>query len=143
MTGSVARRLERLEAERDILRLAARYCHGADDADVETFLGVWEEDAVWDVGAHRFAGRGEIAEAVRQQWAATESMLHATANSLVEVGEDSTATGRHDVVSVAVLRDGTRMLTTGRYDDVYACGEAGWRIRERRATVTTSTAITR
>lgn len=138
--SSLEERLARLEAERDILRLAARYCHGADDLEVAAFLEVWVPDAVWNVGAHRFRGTVEIEEAVRRQWAATTAMFHGTSDSLIDVGVDE-ARGRHDVVSLAVLADGRRLLTTGRYEDVCARTSVGWRIQERRAIVVTSVEI--
>lgn len=134
-------RLARLEGERDILRLSALYCHGADDRDVAEFLGVWAVDAVWDVGPHRFEGLPAIEEAVRRQWTAVESMIHATTNSRIDWEDDATASGRHDVISVATLTGGAHLLTTGRYDDLYVRSAAGWRIRERRARVTTSLSL--
>jgi hypothetical protein len=139
--NALERRLARLESERDLARLAAEYCHGADDRQIETFLAVWEPDAVWDVGPHRFTGVAEIEAAVRRQWDAFDGMLHTTSNPVIEFDTESLARGRLDVVSVAVLADGRRVLTTGRYDDVYARGADGWRIRERRAVVTTSTEL--
>lgn len=141
MRHDVEARLDRLETERELERLAARYCHGADDADIATFLGVWARDAVWDVGTHRFTGVAEIEQAVRRQWDSVATMLHATANSVIEFVDDALARGRHDVVSVAVLREGRRMLTTGRYDDVYVRTTDGWRIRERRAAVSTTSLL--
>jgi hypothetical protein len=136
------RRVQRLEAEREIVALAARYCHGADDEDVDAFLAVWEPDAHWDVGAHRFEGLTEIEAAVRRQWDAAATMLHATANSTIEFDDDDLARGRHDVISVVVFRTGRRMLTTGRYEDVYSRGATGWRIRERRAIVSSTSELT-
>jgi hypothetical protein len=69
-------------------------------------------------------------------------MLHATANSTIVFDDDDLARGRHDVISVVVLRTGRRMLTTGRYHDVYSRGETGWRIRERRAVVSSTSELT-
>jgi ketosteroid isomerase-like protein len=136
------RRLARLEDEREILRLAARYCHSADDRDVETFMSLWSDDAVWDVGAHRFTGVTEIEQAIRRQAASVETALHALSNSVIDVESHDDAFGRHDVITVTVLRDGRRMLLTGTYRDRYAREVDGWRISERRASVTSTSSLT-
>lgn len=134
-------RLDRLESRAAILDLVARYCHGADGRDADAFRSVWAADAVWDVGTHRFAGLDEILDAVARQWSAFASMHHSTSNSVVQIHSDDEATGRHDVLSVTVMPDGRRLLTTGQYADRYSRAAGRWAIAERVASVTSTSEL--
>lgn len=138
---SIEQRLDRMESRAAILDLVARYCHGADGQDADVFRSVWAADAVWDVGAHRFFGRDEIVDAVARQWRAFASMHHSTSNSVVQFASDDEATGRHDVLSVTVMPDGRRLLTTGQYVDRYTRVAGRWAIAERVASVSSSTEL--
>lgn len=130
----LAQRVERLEAELALHRLAHDYCIGADHHDVESWLGAWTHDAVWQVSDDRaFTGRDEILAAVRQQWNHFLQMQHGTVNHTVELDPDEPdrATGRADVVLHVQLQD-TRWVTGGgTYRDEYRRQDGHWRIARR------------
>ena len=99
-------RLDRVESELAIRRLAHEYCHGADKQDIARWAGVWSEDAVWALGHGQDAvGLAAICDAVRGQWGAFRQMHHWTANLVVEIDGDS-ATGEADVDISVELADG-------------------------------------
>lgn len=62
-------RLDRLESELAIQRLAHEYSHAADKRDHRRFADVWASDGVRIVSREQeFAGVDAICEAVAQQW---------------------------------------------------------------------------
>ncbi|MGI5181972.1 nuclear transport factor 2 family protein [Dactylosporangium sp. CA-152071] len=77
----LARRLERVEAELALRRLAHDYCIGADHRDMPRWASVWTADAVWETGPDRtFIGLDAICAAVQSQWNTFPIMQHATAS---------------------------------------------------------------
>lgn len=111
----LAARLERVETQLALHRLAAEYCVGADQEDAARFAGVWADGALRDAGGdgpedeeHRFRGLEAILAAVRGQWATFPRMQHATANHVVDrdEGDPDRAMGRCDVVVTVQMPDG-------------------------------------
>lgn len=130
----LAARLDRLESESALRRLAHDYCVGADHHDRERWESVWTPDAVWEAGAgpeHVFTGIEAIRAAVEQQWRTFPIMQHATANHTVEIDGDS-ATGRSDLVLMVQLPDRTWIVGGGTYEDDYRRESGVWRIARRR-----------
>lgn len=127
-------RLDRVESELALYRLAHDYCAGADHRDEGRWLSVWTTDAVWAAGDdpdHTFTGIDAITAAVRRQWETFPIMLHATSNHVVEIDGDH-ATGRCDAVVIVQLPDLQWIVGGGSYDDEYRRDpEHGWRIRRR------------
>jgi len=125
-------RLDRLETELALHRLAQDYCIAADHRDTRLWASVWTDDAVWEVRPDSaFAGIAEITGAVQTQWATFPLMLHATANHTVDQHGD-TATGRADVTAFVQLPDGRWVLGGATYVDDYRRTPAGWRIARRQ-----------
>ena len=131
----IEHRLDRIESRIAILDLTARYCHGADGRDVSAFRSVWHPEATWDVSTRQFHGLEQIVEAVAQQWESFASMHHSTSNPIIEFTSDDDATGRHDVLTLTVLRNGQALLSTGQYVDRYARSDGRWAITERHGSV--------
>jgi hypothetical protein len=134
MTGidDLAARLDRVEAELQLHRLAYDYCVGADHRDRDRWGSVWTTDAVWETSPDRvFTGITAICEAVEQQWQAFPIMQHSTTNHTVAVDGDL-ATGRSDVVVLVQLRDGRWIVGGGTYEDEYRRDAGTWRIARRR-----------
>jgi ketosteroid isomerase-like protein len=127
-------RLDRLETELELHRLAQDYCIAADHRDAQLWASVWAHDAVWETRPEAvFTGIAEITRAVETQWRTFPLMLHATANHTVDQHDD-TATGRGDVTVFIQLPDGQWMLGGATYEDEYRRTPAGWRIARRRVT---------
>ncbi|WP_405835199.1 nuclear transport factor 2 family protein [Streptomyces sp. NBC_01518] len=81
MLGNFTARLDRVEAEFALRRLAHGYCVGADHRDRLRWEAIWATDAVWETGPDRiFIGFDAICAAVEQQWRTFPVMQHATAN---------------------------------------------------------------
>jgi ketosteroid isomerase-like protein len=125
-------RLERIETELALHRLAQNYCIAADHRDRRLWASVWADDAVWEVRPDAaFTGTADITRAVETQWRTFPVMLHATANHTVDLHGDA-ATGRADVTAFVQLPDGRWILGGATYEDEYRRTPAGWRIARRR-----------
>jgi hypothetical protein len=136
----LAVRLEQLETQLALHRLAADYCIGADQEDLERFSEIWTADAVWDAAGddlddeeHRFRGAEAITAAVQGQWATFPRMQHATANHVIDRDEvdPDRARGRCDVVVTVQLPDGRWVIGGGVYEDRYQRQYGVWRIASR------------
>ena len=128
---NLVRRLERVEAQLALHRLAHDYCIGADHRDLQRWRSVWTTDAVWEASPdRRFIGIGAICTAVQDQWRTFPIMQHATANHVVQVDGD-TASGRCDVVVLVQLPD-RRWIVGGSYEDRYRNVDGSWHIAHRR-----------
>src|SRR3954467_2128460 len=93
-------RLERIEAELALHRLAQHYCVAADHRDLELWREVWTPAAVWETSAdpeYIFTGIDAICAAVQRQWETFPVMQHGTVNHVVDIGT-GVATGRCDVI---------------------------------------------
>jgi ketosteroid isomerase-like protein len=128
----LAARLDRVEAELALHRLANDYCVGADHRDRDRWDAVWTADAVWETSPDQiFTGIEAIRAAVERQWEAFPIMQHATANHIVDI-DGAVATGRSDVVVLVQLRDGRWIAGGGTYADEYRREAATWRVARRR-----------
>jgi hypothetical protein len=129
----LAARLDRVESELALHRLAHAYCIGADQRDLSRWESVWAPDAVWEAGPDRvIVGIEAILVTVQEQWETFPVMQHATANHTVEIAGDSTATGRSDLVLLLQLPDLRWVVGGGAYEDEYRREEGVWRIARRR-----------
>jgi ketosteroid isomerase-like protein len=125
-------RLDRVEAELALHRLAYDYCIGADHRDLARWQQVWASDGVWETSPDRtYRGAEQITAAVTAQWQAFPVMQHSTVNHVVDVAGE-TATGRCDVVVQVQLGDGRWIVGGGAYEDEYRREAGRWRISCRR-----------
>jgi|SRR5829696_185776 len=128
----LAARLDRVEAELALHRLAHDYCIGADHRDLARWQQVWTADAVWETSADRvYRGLDQITAAVTAQWQAFPVMQHSTVNHVVDVA-GGTGTGRSDVVVQVQLGDGRWIVGGGAYEDGYRREGGVWRMSRRR-----------
>ncbi|WP_043719862.1 nuclear transport factor 2 family protein [Kutzneria sp. 744] len=135
MSDLVAR-LERVEAELALQRLAHNYCVAADGRDLPLWRSVWASEAVWETSAdpdYIFTGIDAICVAVQRQWETFPVMQHGTVNQVLDIGSGS-ATGRCDVIIHVQLPDGGWITGGGTYEDRYERSDSGWRIGRRRVT---------
>ncbi len=128
-------RLDRVESELALRRLAHEYCVGADHRDLERWSAVWTPDAVWVTSPDQVhQGLEAIRAAVQQQWSAFPIMQHGTVNHVVEVGVEGDldrAVGRSDCVLFIQLPDERWVTGGGTYDDVYRREDGRWRMQRR------------
>jgi uncharacterized protein (TIGR02246 family) len=125
-------RIQALEDERDIRRLASEYCHGFDRRLPERFASVWHEDAVWRVHPEQeVTGRAAIVAQANAMWQRLAASFHWTANHVVQIDGDI-AHGEADV-DVLVCVDGVWANAPGVYFDRYERRGGIWRIACRDA----------
>jgi len=133
--SQLAARLDRVESELAIRRLANEYCHGADKQDIERWTAVWADDAVWALGDGQDAvGIEAICAAVRGQWDAFIQMHHWTANHVITIDGDidgDTAIGAADVDISVEVAEGEWVRGGATYLDTYARRDGVWKITRR------------
>lgn len=137
MTDDIARRLDRIETEFELRRLAHRYCQGIDEHDLELFLDIWHEDAVWDTGPMfgTFSGRSAIGGALTDiMWPAFRSTHHWTVNFIADI-DGHRARSRSELTFNGATADGITMLIAGTYHDEFERRNGRWRIARRRVTL--------
>jgi hypothetical protein len=130
-------RIERLEAIADITRLSAEYCRGADRRELDRFLSVWTEDAVWRVRDDlAFVGLAEIQRGIERQWEMTLRAFHWTSNPSISIDEGgASARAVFDVHTEVQLADESWLWLGGSYRDTYTRTDTAWRLSSRTAEI--------
>ena len=135
-------------ADAEIRTLLARIAQLADTGDLEEYLTLFTEDAVWGmpdnpaVGmtANEKKGHAEILagaqerRASRLQGPGTESR-HVLTTIAIDVESDDRATARSYFMFFGSTSTAPTLRTMGQYDDVLVKGERGWQLARRRITV--------
>jgi uncharacterized protein (TIGR02246 family) len=117
-------------AEADIANLLADYCWYVDRLDVDGVLGLFSEDATFDLGQGRVhSGRDGLRSlyARLDVYAATS---HHVSSSRIDVSGDE-ATARSGLYAYHVRHDGTVMSLWGVYLDDLVRVDGRWLIRSR------------
>jgi uncharacterized protein (TIGR02246 family) len=111
----------------------AEYCRGFDKRDLDRFLSVWAEDAVWSAGpGHEVSGRSTIGETAQAMWGQFTATHHWSTNPVIDVDGDE-ATAETDVHAVAQGPDGGWTQTAATYRDVLRRVDGRW-LMVRRST---------
>ena len=132
--------IQRVADELEIRNLVARLAQLADDGDLDDYIQLFTDDAVWDGGAALGSKKGhaELLAAARERRASGVSgpgtnSRHVITTSVVEV-EGNRATGRA-VFHYYVKTDGAPELALmGVYDDEFVRTERGWCLARRTIT---------
>ena len=126
-------RLDVVESEAAMRRLALEYCHGADKRDLARFASVWAPDAVWSPGEGVEArGVAAISAIVQVQWRAFSRYVHWTTNHVVDIRGER-AEGECDVAVAVLLSEDRWYLGGGTYYDRYVRVDGRWLIERRDA----------
>ncbi len=136
--------VEKLEIERACERLVTAYCHYVDHGEAARIAELFTEDGVWAGPGTKMTGRAELGAGFGQRQAQKERMSrHVCNNFLCEVEDADHATG---VVYLTLYRhdgDADRKLSplegpelVGEYRDRFVRTPEGWRIADRRISVT-------
>jgi gamma-hexachlorocyclohexane dehydrochlorinase len=126
-------RIERLETERELARLVSNYCHGIDRRDIDLFLSIWSEDAVYQTNTPfgDYTGKTDIERGVREtMWKAFSATHHWTVNLVTEIDGD-TATGLSNLTQQGVLADGNALICAATYHDSFGRFDGKWLITQR------------
>lgn len=130
----VVARLGRLEDEREIVRLKARYARACDAGyDADAIAGLFVTEGVWDGG--ELFGKAEGVEAIRAHFAGAAQRipwaLHFTLNPLIDLAADGeTATGSWYLWQPCVRETRAGAVPSwlaGTYADTYRRTADGWR----------------
>jgi ketosteroid isomerase-like protein len=133
--------LDELDAHRQIERLVAEYCHGTDRREVERFMAIWTDDALYALGEPigDVRGREQIRRvATATLWPASRRTHHWTTNLALRV---DAAAGRADGICNALAagtgQDGRRYTATVTYEDRFTRDDAGapWLMAQRLVTI--------
>ena len=128
----------RVADELEIRNLVAKLAQLADEGDLDEYIQLFSEDAVWDGGAAlgTMKGREEILNAAKERRATGRSgpgtfTRHVVTTSTVEVHDDQ-ASGRA-VFHYYMKTDEVPALTLlGVYEDQFVRSEGGWRMALRK-----------
>jgi 3-phenylpropionate/cinnamic acid dioxygenase small subunit len=135
-------------ADAEIRTVLARIAQLADTGDLEEYLTLFTEDAVWGmpdnpaVGmtANEKKGHAEILAGAQERRASglqgpgTDSR-HVLTTIAVNVESEDRATVRSYFMFFASTSTTPTLRTMGQYDDVLVKGEHGWQLAHRKITV--------
>lgn len=135
-------------ADAEIRTVLARIAQLADTGDLEEYLTLFTEDAVWGmpdnpaVGmtANEKKGHAEILAGAQERRASglqgpgTESR-HVLTTIAINVESEDRATARSYFMFFDSTSTTPTLRTMGQYDDVLVKGERGWQLARRRITV--------
>ena len=137
-------RIERLEAEREIVRTLHRYAHAIDYGDEEAWVDCFTEEGIFDIRsrhAHQLKrvikGRNELRAFIAGHTRAPELWhKHLLVEPLVDLTGSDSATSRSYLAVVMEHDDVPVLRVFGRYLDQLERGADGrWRFRERIAEI--------
>jgi len=121
--------IEDKDAIRDVLY---RYCYGTDTGDVETWVGGFTEDCLWDGGPFGVCKGKEAMRAFYKQGGdAAKSMRHLTLNSIIDVQGDRAKAVSY-VVVLGASETATSIFFSGFYEDELVRKGGRWLIQTRK-----------
>jgi uncharacterized protein (TIGR02246 family) len=129
--ADVAARLDRMEGCEAIHRLMHNYSHAFDKRDLQQFMALWADDAVWSIGpGHEARDRAAIEEAAEGLWRDIPATHHWPTNSVIDVDGDQ-ASAVSDAHAVAQDPDGTWTQTAATYRDTFRRVDGSWVFESR------------
>ncbi len=135
MTTTIDQRIDALESRFAMLDLTSDYCLGFDKHDFERFMGIWWDDAVWEVGPPfgRFEGRAGIARALEGiLWPAWAQSTHYNTNLRIVPDGSDAAKGVSDVYCIGNTSDGQSQTVAATYTDRFERRGGEWKIALRQ-----------
>ena len=112
----------------EIKILMAKYCHGIDQKNEETFLSIWSDDAGYLLPRGEGHGIDGVRDLVRKVWREVPQCHHHITNPVIEIHGD-TATAATDVFYFRLTADGTRVLLSGRYGFDFVRRDGVWQTK--------------
>jgi hypothetical protein len=97
---TLERRIDTLESRQAIARLVSEYAHGFDSRDVDRFIAIWHDDAVYDLAevGGRHEGLDAIRAAAHELWSSSAGAHHWMVNLAIDVDEDRAGGACHALV---------------------------------------------
>ena len=120
-----------------IQQLRCQYSHFADSLDLESFLDLFTQDIVLELDEkHGGTIRGidqlrQLMEPMMQRYKPYE-MFHAVSAPLIQLVDETTATGRWYLLDYNFIFKEEPFRVAGIYHDTYRKTEQGWKIAHSR-----------
>ena len=137
----------RADADAEIRNVLARIAQLADTGDLDEYLTLFTEDAVWgmpdnpSIGmlANERRGHGEIRAGAEERRASGlqgpgTNTRHVLTTTAVHLESETRATVRSYFLFFASTTTEPVLRTMGQYDDVLVRGEHGWQLAHRTIT---------
>ena len=131
-------RLDELESRSAMRDLVTNYCMGFDNHDWDTFISIWHEDAVWDIGPPfgSFEGHAGVKEAVYDVlYPAWRETHHLTTNLKIAFTDADHARGVCDVDCMGANPDNVVQMVGATYTDDFERRDGVWKIAKRTVTM--------
>ena len=132
-------RVDELESRAALRDLLTDYCLGFDNRDWDTFISIWHEDAVWEIGPPfgTFTGHAGIRQAVYDIlypfWRETH---HLTTNFRVEFSDADHAHGVCNVDCMGASKeDDVVQMINATYTDDFERRDGVWKIALRKVEI--------
>jgi len=129
-------RVDELESRMALRDLVTDYCLGFDNHDWGTFIAIWHEDAVWEIGPPfgTFEGHTGIKKAVYEIlypfWRETH---HLTTNLRINFSDADHAHGVCNVDCMGASKDGGIVqMVNATYSDDFERRAGVWKIARRK-----------
>ena len=135
MTASLEQRIDALETRMALIDLTSDYCHGFDKRDIDRFMAIWWEDAVWEIGPPfgNFEGHAGVRHAVLDiLWPAWAMSTHYTTNLRLTSASAEAIEGVSDVYCIGNTTDGQAQTVAASYFDRFTRRDGIWKIARRR-----------
>ena len=127
--------LDRMLAEHECAKLALAYGSCVDGRDVEGFVALWSENAIWHNSRGPLEGQAGIRRHVEATWDQGPAGRHICTNIQVTLADETHASGISCFTYYAgdvSGRPATIPQFIGRYVDEYVRTATGWRFASRR-----------
>jgi hypothetical protein len=144
MPKTLEERINELEARDQIKELIANYNHGYDKRDLELFMDVWEENAIWDWGTPQesYQNKEEILERLQISWRDIPQTHHYTVNIVITIdSKNGEATAISDLDATVIDKAGLPSMIAGSYYDKFSNRTGKWRFIERKIKIHHSTPV--
>ncbi|MBZ5752681.1 nuclear transport factor 2 family protein [Metabacillus rhizolycopersici] len=138
MPKTLEERINELEARDQIKEVIANYNHGYDKRDIEIFMDIWEENAIWDLGDPQGScqNKEEILERLQISWRDIPQTHHYTVNIVISFDrKNGEATSISDVDATAINKEGVPSIVAGTYYDKFSNRTGKWRFIERKVKI--------
>ncbi len=136
--AELLQRIDELESRAAMRDLVSDYSIGFDSHDWGRFIGIWHEDAVWEIGPPfgSFTGHDGIQDAVDNilypVWRETH---HLTTNLRITFNGPDKATGICDVDCMGANKEDVVQMVGATYNDDFERRDGVWKIAKRRVTL--------
>lgn len=132
------RRIDELESRVALRDLVTDYCIGFDTRNVDRFMAIWHDDAVWEIGppfgtfSTHVGIRKAVEEVLLPVWRETH---HLTSNLHVTFRDADRARGVCNVDCMGATQDNVVQMISASYVDEFERRGGTWKIARRAVTI--------